>query len=132
MKKKLGITKKARESMRQKRLSHRLQCVRLVHGGKSASEVARKTGDSPRMVSYWVTRFEKSGIKGLEDARTRAGAKSKLSPVQSKKVRAFILDAQSKSIPLTGNLLSQHVKKTFGISLSRQHCRRIINAIATS
>src|SRR5450631_4230486 len=75
--------------LRQERLLLRLKCVKLVQNGKSASEVARLHRQSPRAVSYWVTRFKLNGVEGLEDTRTRSGRKSRLNPSQLKKVGSF-------------------------------------------
>jgi transposase len=130
MKKIVGKTQAiAQADLRKKRLKQRLRCVKLVQNGKSMSEVGRKYKVLPRLVSYWVKWFEEGGIEGLKDNRAQSGAKSKLNPLQLKKVRAFIVNAGPS---LSGNFLSQHVKKIFGISLTRQQCRRIINKARNS
>jgi transposase len=65
------------------RVLHRLHSVALVLSGRSASEAARIYGDSPRAVAYWVTRYEKHGVKGLgEDSRPGRPAKLNLPQMQ--------------------------------------------------
>jgi transposase len=110
------------------RLLHRLHCVALVNYGLSASEVARIFGDSPRAVSYWVTRFKKEGIGGLRD-EARPGRPSKLNPSQMKRVQAFLKQSRARSKPLKPEMLSEYISNEFGIILTFRQCRRIMERL---
>jgi len=108
------------------RLSHRLHCVALVLHGSSASEVARIFGDSPRAVAYWVKWFQSRGIDGLKE-ESRSGRPSKLNATQAKDVQQFI----SCSKRLKAETLSEHIEKTYGISLTVRQCSRILKRSKT-
>ena len=104
--------------------AHRLRSVKLVLAGDSASAVARARGDSPRAVSYWVSRYKESGEAGL-GTRARSGRPPRLSQPQLRRVRAHV----ERTGALTGAALAAYVKGEFGVSLTRQQCRRILNRI---
>jgi transposase len=50
------------------RYDHRLHAILLVAQGMSCRKVSELLGDSPRIVAYWVNRFETEGLAGLADA----------------------------------------------------------------
>jgi len=110
------------------RLLHRLHCVALVNHGLSASEVARFFGDSPRAVSYWVTRFKKEGVDGLRD-EARPGRPSKLNPTQMKKLQAFIKQFHARSKPVKPEMLSEYISNEFSVVITFRQCRRIIERL---
>jgi transposase len=111
-----------------KRLLHRLHCVALVNHGLSASQVARAFGDSPRAVSYWVTRFKKEGIEGLHE-ETRPGRPSKLNPSQTKKLQAFLKHSRARSEPVKAGTLSAYISNEFNIVITPGQCRRILKRL---
>ncbi|HTX22385.1 MAG TPA: helix-turn-helix domain-containing protein [Candidatus Aquilonibacter sp.] len=111
-----------------KRLLHRLHCVALVNHGLSASEVGRIFKDSPRAVSYWVTRFKKDGIDGLRE-ETRPGRPSKLNPPQMKKLKAFLKQSRAGSKPVKPETLSTYISNEFGIILTSRQCSRILKRL---
>jgi transposase len=82
-------------------------------------------GDSPRAVSYWVTRFKARGREGLT-VLPRSGRPSKLSPKQFKMIERFIAKSRVKRERVSGFILSQFIKKSFGCAMTRQQCRRIL------
>jgi transposase len=110
------------------RLLHRLHCVALVNYGLSASEVARIFGDSPRAVSYWVTRFKKEGIDGLRE-EARPGRPSTLNPSQIKKLKTFIQQSRTGSPPLTAETVSAFISKEFDVFLTIRQCWRILKRL---
>jgi transposase len=110
------------------RLLHRLHCVALVNHGLSASEAARCFGDSPRAVSYWVTRFKKEGIGGLRE-ETRPGRPSKLNSSQMKKVQAFLKQSCAGSRPVKAETLSTFISNEFNIIITSGQCRRILKRL---
>jgi len=110
------------------RLLHRLHSVVMVLNGYSASEAARIYGDSPRAVSYWVTRFNKMGAKGLH-AERRPGRPASLNAKQQTILKTFIKQQKAKSTPVNAETVSQFIKSSFGIDLTNRHCRRILKCL---
>jgi len=111
------------------RLLHRAHCVALVLYGLSASEVARIFKDSPRAVAYWVKQFEKDGLKGLgEDSRP--GRPSKLTAPQKKSLEAFIEESRARSKPINAEMLSEHIRNEYGVSITGRQCSRILKRLA--
>lgn len=112
------------------RVLHRLHSVTLVLKGLSASEVARFYGDSPRAVSYWVTRFKKDGLNGLNE-EVRPGRPSKLKPAQIKILQTFLNKSSEKSQMEKAVLTAEFISKQFGIVLTVRQCWRILKRITT-
>lgn len=97
-------------------------------GGLSAVQVGRKYGDAPRAVSYWVQRFKKHGAEGLEEA-PRPGRPSTINPAQMKKLKSFVSETRAKPSVVSGRILADFIKRNFGVSLTRQQGRRILNRL---
>ena len=98
--------------------------------GLSASEVGRMYGDSPRAVSYWVTRFKKDDLDGLNE-EARPGRPSKLNPNQIKKLQAFLKQSPDKSEAELAEMIAGFILKEFGITLTVRQCWRILKRITT-
>lgn len=132
---KIQFTKSTLKSLRgttsRERVLHRLHSVALVLNGLSAREVAHLYGDSPRAVSYWVTRFNDEGFAGLEEEE-RPGRPSKLNVAQMRKVQRFVEQAQAESRQLSPEAFAKFISNEFGISLTPRHCRRILNRLKKS
>jgi transposase len=116
-------------SERDRRL-HRLHSVALVLHGLSAVEVAGMFGDSPRAVSYWVTRFRKRGLDGLGE-RKSPGRPSTLTAAQRNKLQRFVARLDAGAKPVTGVVLASFVKKEFAHSLTVRQCWRILKRLRT-
>lgn len=112
-------------------LAHKLRSVQEVLDGESAVAIAKRYGDSPRIVSYWVTQYQASGKGGLE-TKPRSGRPTKLTPQQQKKVERFVRDALRRGERPTGSALSSFVSRSFAVSMTVQHCRRIISRMTAS
>lgn len=108
--------------------AHKLRSVRRVLGGLSTVKVGIKYGDSQRAVADWVQRFKKHGAKGLE-VPPRSGRPSTISPAQMKKLNAFVSMTRARSETVSGQLLADFIKKSFGVALTRQQGRRILNRL---
>jgi putative transposase len=122
--------KMLRGNSSRERLLHRLHSVALVLRGYSASEAARIYGDSARAVAYWVTRFNRHGIEGLEEEMGR-GRPSRLNAAQWKNVQAFVNKAAVKSKRVNGDTLSSFLMEQFGIALTPRQCWRILKRLRT-
>jgi len=109
-------------------VAHKLRIVRLVLGGLSTVKAGQKYEDSQRAVSNWVQRFKKYGAKGLEEA-SRPGRPSTLNPSQMKKLKVFVSTTRTKSEIVSGRLIADFIKKSFGVTLTRQQGRRILNRL---
>ncbi len=53
-----------------------------VAQGLTCPEVARLLGDAPRSVEYWVHRYEREGLSGLNEGE-RSGRPGRLSEMES-------------------------------------------------
>jgi transposase len=126
------ITKEMLTTLRgnssRERLLHRLHSVALVLNGSSASETARIYGDSPRAVAYWVTRFKRHGIEGLQE-ESRPGRPSTLNATQLKKLQTYLKQSGTKSRPVNAKELSAYILKEFGVSLTQHLCWRILKRL---
>jgi transposase len=125
-----GMLVTLRGDSSRERLLHRLHSVALVLKGSSASETARIYGDSPRAVAYWVTRFKKHGIKGLQE-ESRPGRPSTLNATQLKKVQTYLKQSNAMSRPVNAKMLSAYILKEFGIPLNPHLCWRILKRLTT-
>jgi transposase len=110
------------------RLLHRLHSVALVAYGLSASEVGRIFDDSPRAIAYWVKRFKKQGLAGLEE-ESRSGRPSKLNPAQMKKLQKFIKQSEWNSRPIKSETLASYILKEFRVVLTTRQCWRILKRL---
>jgi len=110
------------------RLLHRLHSVALVAYGLSASEVAKIFDDSPRAVAYWVKRFNKYGLVGLEE-ESKPGRPSKLNPTQLKKLQIFVERSHSVSKPMKPKVLANYILKEFRVVLTNRQCWRILKRL---
>ena len=71
------------------RYDHRLHGVLLVAQGVSCPEVGRLLGDAPRSVEYWVHRFERDGLAGLQEGE-RSGRPSRLNEQQLQRLNGVL------------------------------------------
>src|SRR3974377_1072684 len=71
------------------RYDHRLHGVLLVAQGLTCPVVARLLGDAPRSVEYWVHRYEREGLAGLQEG-DRPGRPSRLNAEQLEKINSGV------------------------------------------
>lgn len=83
------LIKKERNS----KVTLRLQAVLLAKQGKTAVEIPQLLPLSRRTVQIWVSRYNRYGLKGLEDNHT-GGNSFKLTEQQKRKLTSYI-DAQA-------------------------------------
>jgi len=120
--------KTAKKTRKRTSAAHRLRSVRRVLGGLSTVRVGQMYGDSQRAVSNWVQRFKKHGAKGLQKS-PHPGRPSTINPSQMKKLRVFVAKTHSNSQVISGRALAEFIKKSFGITITRQQGRRILNRL---
>ena len=122
----LGLQDEIRRS-EESRYDHRLHGVLLVAQGMSCCQVASLLGDAPRSVQYWVRRFEKNGLAGLQEGQ-RSGRPARLNPHQIAEIQNA-LRARPSDFGLTGNLwdgktLAAHIERKYRVTLGARQCRR--------
>lgn len=110
------------------RYDHRLHGVLLCCSGFSCYEVADILGQSPRTVEYWLKRFERSGLAGLED-EPKPGRPGMLDASTRERI-ARDLRESPRSLGYEqslwdGRLLSHHIEKTFRLNLGVRQCQRL-------
>jgi transposase len=110
------------------RYDHRLHGVLLCCSGFSCYKVADILGQSPRTVEYWLKRFERSGLAGLEE-EPRPGRPGTLDASARERL-ARDLRASPRTLGYEqslwdGRLLSHHVQKTFSLHLGVRQCQRL-------
>lgn len=114
------------------RYIHRLHGVLLVAKGHSCSEVAKILGHTVKTIENWVNRFNEGSFQALKD-ETRTGRPSSLSSQQLEEIQLIL-----RKDPLTmgyeqnlwdGKLLSYHIEKNYGITLSVRQCQRLFHKL---
>ena len=109
------------------RYDHRLHALLLVAQGMSCRQVAQLLGDSPRIVAYWVNRFENEGFAGLVDAE-RLGRPCRLNSDQLSELE-LVLRGEPREYGIQGlwdgKTLSMFVKQRWGIFLGVRQCQRL-------
>mgnify|MGYP001769034654 CR=1 FL=1 len=114
------------------RYNHRLHGVLLVAKGHSCSTVADFLGHSVKTIENWVNRFNEEGFQALRDEQ-RTGRPPSLSDQQLKEIKQIL---RKDPIALgyeqnmwDGKLLSYHMNKKYGISLSVRQCQRLFHKL---
>ncbi len=114
------------------RYDHRLHAVLLVAQGMSCRKAAETLGDAPRSVEYWVSRFERDGFAGLSDGE-REGRPTRLDEKQRAQIeQALRRTPADYGLPAQlwdGPLLSEFLRKRFGVTLRVRQCQRLFRQL---
>jgi len=114
---------------RESRYNHRLHGVLAVCRGLSCYETAAIWGRSPRAVEYWVRRFSKEGVGGLQEKK-RPGRPSKLNDQQLEMLRRDLEKGPGsvgqEEDRWTGPLLQSHLAEYYGVDVGVRQCQRMI------
>jgi transposase len=110
------------------RYDHRLHGLLLVSSGRSCTEVGELFGEAATTVQRWVRRFEQSGFAGLREGE-RSGRPRALDDRSWSRIEAD-LRKDPRSLGLEANLwdgplLSEHLRRTYGINLGVRQCQRL-------
>ena len=127
----LGLQDEIRRSD-ESRYDHRLHGVLLVAQGMTCPEVARRLGDAPRSVEYWVGQFEKEGLAGLLEGE-RPGRPRRLSEKQMEAVDR-VLRRPPQEVGFSGNIwdgktLSAWLEQKYHLRLGVRQCQRIFRQL---
>ena len=110
------------------RYDHRLHGLLLVAGGQSCQRVAETFGENPRTVQRWVKRFEEYGLDGLREGE-RPGRPSTLDAKQwaalGRDMWRTPKDFGHAAHLWDGKLLSEHLRRHYGVTLGVRQCQRI-------
>ena len=111
------------------RFLNRLHCLVLVAGGNSCNTVAKWTGENPRTIQLWVSRYKQFGLKGLKERSKTAGV-SKLDEAQANALRQELHRDPRKfglhKAEWDGPLLKQHLEQHYSVDFSLRHCQRLL------
>lgn len=114
------------------RYDHRLHGALLVAQGLTCPEVARLLGDAPRSVEYWIQRYERQGLAGLQEGE-RSGRPPRLDAEQiqyvSRILRGKPSDAGMSVNLWDGKTLSAWIEKELGIGLGVRQCQRLFRQL---
>jgi len=114
------------------RYDHRLHGVLLVCSGMSSYEVADLFGHSPRTVEYWIHRFERGGLAGLEEGE-RPGRPAALDgrtlEQVGKDLRRDPRDFGYAQNLWDGKLLSHHLATAHHVHLGVRQCQRLFSKL---
>jgi len=110
------------------RYDHRLHGLLLVAGGQSCQQVAETFGENPRTVQRWIKRFEEYGLDGLREGE-RPGRPATLDAKQwaalGRDMRRTPEDFGHAAHLWDGKLLSEHLRRHYGVTLGVRQCQRI-------
>jgi transposase len=114
------------------RYIHRLHGVLLVLSGMSSVQVGKLLHNPRRSVSIWVSKFNKYGASGLEDAE-KPGRPATLNAVQERAIEAALKKSPKESgmegDAWTGALVATFINKRYRIQMTMRHCRRILRSV---
>jgi transposase len=107
------------------RYDHRLHGLLLVAQGMSCRKVAGLLGNSPRIVPYWVMRFEADGRRGITEGE-RQGRPARLTKAHQAAI-SKILRGTPEHVGLAGVLwdgktLSAYLEREYKVKLGVRQC----------
>jgi Transposase and inactivated derivatives len=125
------LQRMARSSSEEYRYVERARAILAVYRGLSLAQAGAAVGRGHTFASKWLIRFEKDGLKGLED-EPRSGRP----PVISEEDKGRII-AAARTLPdaleqpfghWTLDRLNVYAKETLHIAISRAHIGRVLYA----
>jgi transposase len=110
------------------RYDHRLHGLLLVAQGLTCPEVAKLLGDGTRSVEYWVHRYERQGLAGLQEG-DRPGRPPRLNGEQIQEINRVLRgkpsDAAMRVNLWDGKTLAAWIEREYGIQLGVRQCQRL-------
>ena len=112
------------------RYDHRLHGLLLVASGRSCTAVSQLFGEEATTVQRWVRRFEQHGFAGLREGE-RSGRPRSLDERQwtrlARDLRRAPRHLGHAQHLWDGQLLAEHLRQHYGVSLGVRQCQRIFN-----
>ena len=116
------------ERSEESRYDHRLHGLLLVTAGQSCREVAALFGENGTTVQRWVNRFEQGGLDALREGE-RSGRPRTLDAKEWRKLQADLRktprDFDLAATLWDGPVLSEHVRRRYGVDLGVRQCQRL-------
>ena len=114
----------------------RLQVVLLFASSEkeSCDSLGKLFGNSPRSVSNWIKRVNKTG--NIESLRNKplSGRPSRLTKSQKTEIKTILQDTPEKQgiccKKWNGKILSSFINKRYGIELKERSCQRLFNELS--
>src|SRR3989344_9611189 len=114
------------------KIKQRLQIILFLREGKSQREVSAELRMSTGIVPYWKKRFEREGIKGLEDKKGR-GRISELNKKQMKEISSAV----DKGIKMKDGYkrgfktkdVKEFIQNKFGRNYTTRNCLKILHKL---
>jgi len=110
------------------RYDHRLHAILLIANGMKCPEVSKFLGDPQRTIRRWIHRYDRYGFHGLFEVdhlgrppRLLAAQMEEISNVLQRKPE----DLGYRGRTWNGKLLSEFIRKEFGIKLGIRQCQRL-------
>ncbi|HWD20820.1 MAG TPA: helix-turn-helix domain-containing protein [Verrucomicrobiae bacterium] len=114
------------------RYIHRLHGVLLVLLGRSTVEAARFLGVPQRTLAHWAKEFSKGGLSGLTEKEI-SGRPPVLKRIQYRALQIAIEKAPDgaglSGDRWTGALVSEFLRKRYGLKMTVRHCRRLLRSV---
>jgi len=111
------------------RYDHRLHGVLMVARGLSAPEAASLLGDAPRTMELWIHRFQKEGIKGLQELQ-RPGRPARLNQKQIAEVQDVVRSSTPSEFGIDADFWDSNALSSYlcslGVELKPRQCRNLL------
>jgi len=117
------------------RYVHRMDALLLIALGHNAYEVAEMYGHSPRSLHDWIKGVKEHGIEYLKDD-PKPGRPRRLDEATANKLKQELILPPSElgynQARWDGRLLSEHLKKQYGIELKVRRCQELFHELGFS
>jgi transposase len=111
---------------RDKRVAQRLQCIILLHNGKSAKEAAKILMVSKKTVKRWIKVFVRYGLEGLCSLNYNdSGLKCELSPKQLEELEKYL----SEHVRSSAKEVMGYIEREFGIKYSENGVVKLLKRL---
>ncbi len=107
--------------------------VNLMLGGVSAAQIAAAAGETSRTLTLWMKSVDEHGFESLRPKK-QPGRPPRLSDVQKENIKDDIATDPSQFgyNVWDGNTLSDHIGKTYGVTLKTRQCERLFHELGFS
>ena len=117
---------------------HRLQVILLFADSeeKSCDTLGTLFGNSPRSISNWVKKVNRTGDVESLRSKPQSGRPSRLSEVQKEEIK-MVLHALPEKQSMqgkkwNGRLLSSYISQHYGIALNIRSCQRLFHELTAN
>ena len=114
---------------------HRLQAIFLfaTNEDESCDSLCARFGSSPRSISNWIKRINRSGSIESLRSKPQPGRSPRLTAIQKKEIRSAMEDLPEKrgvhGKRWNGKNLSLYISQYYGITLKERTCQRLFHEL---